>query len=339
MVDLQGNQNIVLENIADSTVSITQQIGKSSEYHELQERLEELQRYFARIPVEEIDERLEYSQKIADQRQLIETFEKDVRTLAATFERININTARLKTAKKYFDSGDFTQARTLLETESNAMADDQAKLLAAKEQKTDELGSIQEQLKDNATEFLIYAQTLELDYDNPNRFKLTHEAYRQSINACIFFDNLFAYSCFLYLHNQFSKAEPLFQRLLSELDANLSPDQRAQALNSLANLHKRINQPAEAEAEYTEALKIRRELAEANPQAYLPDVAQTLNSLAGLHADTNLLAEALKIRRDLAEINTEAYLPGVADTLNNLAYAQQLGDLACGHQRACRGGR
>jgi tetratricopeptide (TPR) repeat protein len=82
----------------------------------------------------------------------------------------------------------------------------------------------------------------------------------------------------------------------------------------------------EAEEAYREALSIRRELAQASPEAYLPDVATTLNNLAVLYSDTQRMKEAeeayreaLSIRRELAKANPEAYLPDVAMTLNNLA--------------------
>ena len=87
-----------------------------------------------------------------------------------------------------------------------------------------------------------------------------------------------------------------------------------------------INHFKEAEKEYQMALKIYRDLAAKNPDAYLPRVADTLNNLALLHADTNQLElaeeeyqEALKIYRDLAAKKPDAYLPYVALTLNNLA--------------------
>jgi len=77
---------------------------------------------------------------------------------------------------------------------------------------------------------------------------------------------------------------------------------------------------------YEEALKIRRALAESNPQNWLPDIATTLNNLAALHQAKNEFSsaeakykEALKIRRALAESNPESYLPDMATTLNNLA--------------------
>ena len=49
---------------------------------------------------------------------------------------------------------------------------------------------------------------------------------------------------------------------------------------------------ADAETAYTETLAIRRDLAQRDPGAYRPDVAQTLNNLAVLYRDTGRLADA-----------------------------------------------
>ena len=80
-----------------------------------------------------------------------------------------------------------------------------------------------------------------------------------------------------------------------------------------------------AEPIYKDVLEIRREQAKANPAAYLPDVATTLNNLGVLYRNTQRLkesadayTEALQIRRELAKANPAAYLPDVAGTLNNL---------------------
>ena len=69
-----------------------------------------------------------------------------------------------------------------------------------------------------------------------------------------------------------------------------------------------------------------RQLADKNPDAYLPDVATTLNNLANNHLRLNLLQkaekeynEALKTYRQLADKNPDAYLPKVAMTLYNFA--------------------
>jgi tetratricopeptide (TPR) repeat protein len=57
----------------------------------------------------------------------------------------------------------------------------------------------------------------------------------------------------------------------------------ATTLNNLALLHRAKNELAEAEAEFAEALEIRRKLADINPSAYLPDVAMTLINVAIYH--------------------------------------------------------
>ena len=48
----------------------------------------------------------------------------------------------------------------------------------------------------------------------------------------------------------------------------------------------------EAEEAFAEALEIRRKLAEANPDAYLPYVASTLNNLANLYRATQRMKDA-----------------------------------------------
>ncbi|MFJ4091860.1 tetratricopeptide repeat protein [Kitasatospora sp. NPDC089913] len=69
-----------------------------------------------------------------------------------------------------------------------------------------------------------------------------------------------------------------------------------------------------------------RTLADANPDAHLPDLAASLNNLsirlgdAGRRAE-GLVAveEAVAIRRALADANPDAYLPDLATSLNNLS--------------------
>ena len=72
-------------------------------------------------------------------------------------------------------------------------------------------------------------------------------------------------------------------------------------------------------------MKIRRELAEKNPDAYLPDLAIGCNNLAYLLSDIGsfkeaeeLYREALKIRRNLAEENPKVYLPKLQLVCDNL---------------------
>jgi tetratricopeptide (TPR) repeat protein len=77
---------------------------------------------------------------------------------------------------------------------------------------------------------------------------------------------------------------------------------------------------------YEEALKIRRQLAEKNPDTYLPYVAKTLNNLGNLHAKENhmgearqVLDEALKIYQQFAARDHAQYDPYVQRVTNLLA--------------------
>ena len=53
----------------------------------------------------------------------------------------------------------------------------------------------------------------------------------------------------------------------------------------------RLGRPADALPVEQEAVAIRRELAQANPDRYRPDLAQSLNNLAGTLAQTDRPAE------------------------------------------------
>jgi tetratricopeptide (TPR) repeat protein len=68
----------------------------------------------------------------------------------------------------------------------------------------------------------------------------------------------------------------------------------ATTLNNLGALDTVQNRMDEADKAYDEALKIRRELAQKNPDKYLPYVANTLNSLGILDSDENRMDEARK---------------------------------------------
>ncbi len=117
----------------------------------------------------------------------------------------------------------------------------------------------------------------------------------------------------------------LLNQLLNKYEAAIddsNPDNLfrvARAYNYLVQLEKAIDL-------YKATVTLYCQLAEKNPQAFLPSVAHTLNNLANLHWNTNnynLAAseyqEALFIFRHLAEKNPLFYLPYVATTLNNLA--------------------
>ena len=116
----------------------------------------------------------------------------------------------------------------------------------------------------------------------------------------------------------FGEARSFYERLIE-----LSPTIEHHFKYAL--LLKSLNDFEKARRHYEEVLQALRELAKKNPEAYLPDVATSLNNLGVLLSDTNNLKkaqdyyeEALQIHRELAQQNPEAYLPEVATSLNNL---------------------
>ena len=86
-------------------------------------------------------------------------------------------------------------------------------------------------------------------------------------------------------------------------------------LNTLGNLHRHPNRMEEARKESQEVRKIDRELAQKNPETYLPNLAKKLNNLAKVDNMQNRMKEAWKeyeeapkIDRELAHKNPETYL-------------------------------
>ena len=156
---------------------------------------------------------------------------------------------------------------------------------------------------------------------------------RKAIDLAI--NNINDYNCLFlyhnlgkYLHEQklFHLVEDYYLKSLVVFRKQNDIVNVATTLNNLGVLHKNLTHYKEAEQEYIEALKIRRELSEINREVYISDMATTLNNLASLHDDLNRYKEALqeyiealKIRRELAKTNHDAYIADEAMTLNNIA--------------------
>ena len=165
-----------------------------------------------------------------------------------------------------------------------------------------------------------------------NEFHFSHKSFYEYFMAYRFFlhpDEIgqvygmdFALQLYDELYASYSKQHDVLFADLHTIDVDVV----ATSLHNIGSSLDVINHFAQAELEYTEALTIRRQLADKNPDAFLPHVAMTLNNLAILHSDTNRHAdaeqeyqEALTAYRQLADNNPDAYLPNVAMTLNNLA--------------------
>lgn len=201
-----GTGNFSFKNIFDSEFNIF--IGKSYQYQDLLYHLEREEKLLSRIPKDEKEEYYKINEKVNDLRNQIEEFKRDVLQLAEQFNRININTERLKCAKAFFDKGEFGEARAVLEMELEQMQAEQEYLLREKEYFENK---ILPSLKDNSEEFLILALTAKTDSSNPNRFETVVNYFERSIKSNADNFNIVEYILFLEENHQYEKAERLRQ--------------------------------------------------------------------------------------------------------------------------------
>jgi tetratricopeptide (TPR) repeat protein len=177
-------------------------------------------------------------------------------------------------------------------------------------------------IEDAVQAWLLKAQLVSLRL----RFKDAEAGYLKALEiAPDSFAANFAYAGFNRELNRDEKARIAYERCLHAASQYGNDTEVAQTLNKLGNIDSDQSRVKEARQEFEEALEIRRELAQKEPETYLPDVAQTLNYLGDLDRDTGRVKEArqefeeaLEIRRELAQKEPETYLPDIAQTLKNL---------------------
>ena len=121
------------------------------------------------------------------------------------------------------------------------------------------------------------------------------------------------------LQNEWDKAAALLKGLADTL-------QTKEAIEEYAYFAINQKKYKEAEAYYLKYKEILERLAQSNPQAYEPALANYYNNLANLYSDTQRFAEseamykqALAIYERLAQANPQAYEPYLANPYNNLA--------------------
>ena len=112
--------------------------------------------------------------------------------------------------------------------------------------------------------------------------------------------------------------------------------QEATTLNNLGALDRETQRLKESADAYAEALQTYRDPGNANPQAYLPFVANTLNNLCILYRHTQRLEESLRLRRGPADPPR----PGEGQSASLSAGcgrdAEQPGNSVRGRGRDCR---
>jgi tetratricopeptide (TPR) repeat protein len=274
-------------------------LPQSCEYKDLLDQLNREEKYFKKLTADEQQERLETSEKINNLKKLIEQFKNNVLQLAEQFNRIEINTDRLRRAKEFFDKGEFGEARAVLKTELEQMQNEQTRLLEEKKRYETE---VLPKLVNNSEEFLILAISTSTDYTNPGRYQDTCNYFERSIQSCANKSNVFQYALFLYQHNEFTIAEKYYSQCLVDFASRLSHKEKAEVLNNLAHLHSYQNRYEEALTEYKEALQIYRILTETNPEDYLPYVGLTLTNLTNLYSTQNNYEAALKVYEEASQI-------------------------------------
>ena len=121
-------------------------------------------------------------------------------------------------------------------------------------------------------------------------------------------------------------------QLLADDPAAESESERARTLVDLSNRLGDLGRPEEALDVIEQAAGIYGQLAADRPDAYLPNLATSLNNQSNRLADLGRLEEALDvieqavtIRRQLAADQPDAYLPNLATSLNN--QSNRLADL------------
>ena len=121
------------------------------------------------------------------------------------------------------------------------------------------------------------------------------------------------------LQNEWDKAAALLKGLADTL-------QTKEAIQEYAYFALNQKMYKEAETYYLKYKEVLERLAQSNPQAYEPYLAESYNNLANLYYQAQRFAEseamdkqALAIRERLAQSNPQAYEPGLAMSYNNLA--------------------
>jgi len=210
-----------------------------------------------------------------------------------------------KQALAALQAGDLNKAGELLD-----------KLIAQREQTVDKM------VDKVASDHSNRAKVFRLQFNLTQALLHAEKAYRYRPENI---DYALAYAYLLQEQNQHAQAISIYEQNLQRLREKGDKEYAARTLNDLGMLYSDTQRLKEAEANYQETLTTYRDLAKANPQAYLPNVATTLNNLGALYSDTQRLKEAevsyqeaLMIRRNLAKANPQAYLSDVALTLNNL---------------------
>lgn len=315
-----GVGNLGLQGICNCSIDITQIIGKSAQYAELQERLQELKEMLEYAPAEK---KLAIEIKLNQQNDLIENFKREVLEFARLFERIDIDTERLKQIKALFNEGKIDEAKTLIKTELPSMKDEQKRLLEERQRfETD----IVPKLIHSSDEFLTLALATQYDLRNPKHFREACGYFENSIESCETENNLFLYGCCLEDYSFFDKAKFYFEKHLQKFSNEIEEYEKIEVLLSLGQAYTNLNNYDEAAKNFKEGIRItRKSVEEGKSPKLLAHLTYLLNGLGSLNTnfekyeDAKIeLTEALNIQTEISNDKDEGSLKYLARIINNL---------------------
>ena len=255
--------------------------------------------------------------------QQMHDFKADVLQLAATFNKIKINSKRIQRAKELFEAGKIRGADAVLNTSEMEVETDA--LLTQRKREQRSLAQTDSLLDVKAAEWLIKAQTTRIHYELTTWYDSTDYYFRRSIQCRANASNNFQYALFLQKHKQLDSSLVYYQLASEQYILEKDTVNYLATQNNLGVLYSAKNEYAKAENAYLEALEIYQRLATTNPATYEPDVAGTQNNLGTLYGEIDEYAkaesvflEALETYKRLATSNSATYEPDVAGTQNNL---------------------
>jgi len=272
---------------------------KSLEYKELTERIEEM-RDFMQSTTDEV-KRLKYSQKLNELQTQLDAFKRDIIQLAETFQKIDIDTDRLRLAKQHFDNGEYKAARAVLDAEQ--MTGELDALLAEKEKLSEKTVRNAENLYDKAEEFLILAKLTAINYNLPNRFEKAKEYFEKSLQADKNPINLTSFSMFLHEHNKLDYAAENYEDLLTLIedlkDINLSYlNDKGLTLNNLGMIYRKLGKFEQSIKCYEEAIEIGKKGESSNNKLLLSVLSLALFNFGVLQDDLGNYENAITLYKD-----------------------------------------
>ena len=179
-------------------------------------------------------------------------FKDDVLRLATTFDQMEIDSDRLKTAKTLFEQGLITLADAVLNARS--MLGETEFLISKRSRLQRSQVEIDSLLRFKAHEWLIKAQITKTRYDLANWGDSVHYYFQQSIACRASYENLISFAKFLYDQHQLDSSEFYFNRIKQEHFVNLPAHKRVSLLLGLGNIHHQKGEFELSEVEYHQSL-------------------------------------------------------------------------------------